>query len=230
MQSLHLTSSFPFPFFIISLIRDVRNFIRAATRSSIHLLAPFLISGHRIVQNGNESCTSQRTTIKNRWKKLQRECHAVMVTNEPACSASIDQGKSMARVASQWIGQESSGGNIEDILECLKRKDISPHIAPTLGVVGGLLGLDEIQVCRLFAYCMARDLVSSAVRLSIVGPLASIPLLHNIQASAEDGIRAAYPLFENHPDNPLLAAATSAPVLEAIHPCHEMLEVRLFRT
>ncbi|OEU19774.1 hypothetical protein FRACYDRAFT_268087 [Fragilariopsis cylindrus CCMP1102] len=149
-----------------------------------------------------------------------------MVTNEPACSASIDQGKSLARVASQWLGQESSHLDILDLLKSVP----SPHIAPTLGVIGGLLGLDEIQICRLFAYCMARDIVSSAVRLSLIGPLASVPLLHNVQESAEDGIRAVYAAILKHPDDPLLVAAASAPVIEAIHPCHETLQVRLFRS
>ena len=200
---------------------DVRNYIQAATRSSIQLLAPFLICSLRIVQRDEDSIS-----IRDSWDKLNRECSAIMVTNEPACSASIDQGKSLARVASQWLGQESSHLDILDLLKSVP----SPHIAPTLGVIGGLLGLDEIQICRLFAYCMARDIVSSAVRLSLIGPLASVPLLHNVQESAEDGIRAVYAAILKHPDDPLLVAAASAPVIEAIHPCHETLQVRLFRS
>jgi len=210
---------------------DVRNFVQAATRSSMQLLAPFLIAGLRIAQSDDDGTIGTNKT-KVRWEKLHRECQAVMVTNEPACSASIDQGKSLARVASQWLGDQESSKLFKadnNILECLKGGS-PPHIAPALGVIGGLLGLDEIQVCRLFAYCMARDLVSSAVRLSLVGPLASVPLLHSVQESAEDGIRAVYPAIQNHPEDPLLVASTSAPVIEAIHPCHEILQVRLFRS
>ena len=137
------------------------------------------------------------------------------------------------RVASQWLSgaQESSlsAGIDTEILKHLKNGS-SPHIAPALGVIGGVLGLDEIQVCRLFAYCMARDLVSAAVRLSLVGPLASVPLLHNVQESIENGICDVYNEIQNHPEDPLLVAATSAPVIEAMHPCHEILQVRLFRS
>ncbi len=205
---------------------DVRSFVQAATRSSIQLLAPFLISGLRIAKDENQN-------VKDRWERLHRECHAVMVTNQPACSASLDQGKSLVRVASQWLSgaQESSFTNGIDktFLEHLK-KGSTPHIAPTLGVVGGMLGLDEIEVCRLFAYCMARDLVSAAVRLSLVGPLASVPMLHNVQESIEDAICDVYHEIENHPEDPLLVSATSAPVIEAMHPCHEILQVRLFRS
>jgi len=205
---------------------DVLNYVQAATRSSMQLLAPFLISSLRIVQRDGVNDVREAINVRDCWDKLNRECNAVMVTNEPACSASIDQGKSLARVATQWLGEEFSQ---LDILDCL-RNDRSPHVAPTFGVIGGLLGLDEIQVCRLFAYCMARDMVSSAVRLSLIGPLASVPLLHNVQESAEDSIRAVYLATLNHPENPLLVAASSAPVIEAIHPCHEILQVRLFRS
>ncbi len=211
---------------------DVRNFVEAATRSSIQLLAPFLIAGLRIAQDQSQD-GSVMDSIEDRWERLHRECQAVMVSNQPACSASLDQGKSLMRVASQWLSgaQESSlsAGIDTEILKHLKNGS-SPHIAPALGVIGGVLGLDEIQVCRLFAYCMARDLVSAAVRLSLVGPLASVPLLHNVQESIENGICDVYNEIQNHPEEPLLVAATSAPVIEAMHPCHEILQVRLFRS
>ena len=208
---------------------DVRSFVEAATRSSIQLLAPFLIAGLNIAKDQSHDMDS----IEERWERLHRECQAVMVSNQPACSASLDQGKSLMRVASQWLSgaQESSlsAGIDTSILKTLKNGS-SPHIAPALGVIGGGLGLDEIQVCRLFAYCMARDLVSAAVRLSLVGPLASVPLLHNVQESIENGICDVYDEIQNHPEDPLLVAATSAPVIEAMHPCHEILQVRLFRS
>jgi urease accessory protein UreF/urease accessory protein UreH len=211
---------------------DVRTFIHAATRSSIQLLAPFLVAGLRIAQDDNRDGHTA-DTMRVRWEKLHRECQAVMVTNQPACSASLDQGKSLVRVASQWLSgaeeSSSSSGIDNSFLKHLKNGS-PPHIAPSLGVIGGLLGLDEIQVCRLFAYCMARDLVSSAVRLSLIGPLASVPLLHNLQESVENGICAVYHDIQNHPNDPLLVAASSAPVIEAIHPCHEILQVRLFRS
>lgn len=212
--------------------KDVRNFVEATTRSSIQLLAPFLIAGLLIAQDQSHG-GCHANSVRDRWERLHRECHAVMVSNQPACSASLDQGKSLVRVASQWLSgaQESSlsPGVDSTILKHLKDGS-SPHIAPALGVIGGLLGLDEIQVCRLFAYCMARDLVSAAVRLSLVGPLASVPLLHNVQEPIESGICDIYHKTKNHPEDPLLVAATSAPVIEAMHPSHEILQVRLFRS
>ena len=211
---------------------DLRSFVEAATTSSIQLLAPFLVTGLRIAQNDSHD-RSCNNNLRDCWEKLNRECEAVMVTNQPACSASVDQGKSLVRVVSQWLSgaEESSlSTRANDTVLKLMNSGSPPHIAPALGVVGGLLGLTEIQVCRLFSYCMARDLVSSAVRLSLIGPLASVPLLHNVQESVEDAIHAVYHEIQNHSDDPLLVAATSAPVIEAVHPCHEILQVRLFRS
>jgi urease accessory protein len=214
--------------------QDVEDFVHAATRSAMQLSTPFLMAGHQLVLPKNDDDTS--TTIAKKWERLHQQCQAVMATNEPACAASLDQGKSLARIASQWLRSGStlnavSTHKCDEILECLT--STSPHVAPTIGVIGGLLGLDRMQVCRLFAYCVARDMVSAAVRLSLVGPLASVPLLHKVQASAEDGIQAVTSLMGGDLSNdslPLMGASTSAPVIESLHPCHEILQVRLFRS
>ena len=77
---------------------------------------------------------------------------------------------------------------------------------------------------------MARDVVSAAVRLSLVGPLVSVPLLNRAQSAAEDGIQAVLPLLVDCRNNPMMAAAASSPIIEAVQPCHESLQVRLFRS
>jgi urease accessory protein len=214
--------------------QDVEDYVNAATRSAMQISIPFLISGHELVLPKMDVALS--TTFAKKWEHLQRQCQAVMATNEPACVASLDQGKSLARIASHWLRSRSSSNvttidKYDEILDCLT--STSPHVAPTIGVIGGLLGLDRKQVCQLFAYCVARDMVSAAVRLSLVGPLASVPLLHRIQESAEDGIQAVTLLmggdFSSN-NNPLNGASASAPVMEALHPCHEILQVRLFRS
>ncbi|KAL3912499.1 MAG: hypothetical protein SGARI_001124 [Bacillariaceae sp.] len=194
--------------------QDVENFVNAATRSAMQVSAPFLIAGH-----GLAAADDSNFDVSHQWQRLHEQCQAILATNEPACSASIDQGKSLARIAAQWLKDSSSPstpiGVIDKvktaaILECLNHT--SPHVAPTLGAICGLLGLDESQVCRLFAYCVARDLVSAAVRLSLVGPLASVSLLHRVQQSAEDGLEAIASKMKEKPYDPLMAAAASAPV------------------
>jgi urease accessory protein len=208
---------------------DAENFVQAATRSAMQVSTPFLMAGHRIAVKPDVNIR-----IASQWNRLHRQCQAVMATNEPACAASLDQGKSLARIASQWLRSESSRISIskdhqDEMFACFNASP--PHVAPIIGAIGGMLGLDAMQACRLFAYCVARDMVSAAVRLSLVGPLASVALLHRVQESAEDGITTSVSLMENDISNdPLKAASASAPVIEALHPCHEILQVRLFRS
>ena len=240
---------------------QIARFIQAATRSNVQLTTPFLIAGHNLYTNGmnhrhkNSSSiqegdsTSRLMTMVKEWKHLNRQAHAILCTNALGCAASLDQGKSLARVAKQWLSNNenttaaandnrtSSSENDSSLRLLEEMASESHHIGPVLGVVGAKLGLSEQEVCELFAYCVARDMVSAAVRLSLVGPLASVKLLHSVQQAAVAGMETSRTAMiersttgDYHKTNLLDVAATCSPVIEAIHPCHELLQVRLFRT
>ena len=240
---------------------EIARFIQAATRSNVQLTTPFLIAGHNLYTNGmnqhhpNSSSskegdsTSSLMMMVKEWKHLNRQAHAILCTNALGCAASLDQGKSLARVAKQWLSSNentaaaaknnrTSSSENDDSLRLLEEMaSESHHIGPVLGVVGAKLGLSEQEVCELFAYCVARDMVSAAVRLSLVGPLASVKLLHSVQQAAVAGMETSRTAMiersttgDYHKTNLLDVAATCSPVIEAIHPCHELLQVRLFRT
>ena len=204
---------------------DLQTFVQAATRSTMQVMTPFLLTGHRLALED----IVDHELYAAKWKELDQQMQAVLNSNAPACAASLDQGKSLLRVAKHWIGQ----GNNSSILS-LKNLGGGQchHIAPIMGSLGAHLGISEVQVCRLFGYCVARDIVSAAVRLSLVGPLASVPLLHRVQGAAEDGYRASLLAMEESVDgqNPLVTAAGSSPIVDAIHPSHDVLQVRLFRS
>jgi urease accessory protein len=200
---------------------ELKTFIQATTRSTMQVMTPFLIAGHRLAL---ETVSDHEATAE-KWKELDKQMQAILASNAPACAASADQGKSLLRVAKQWLGEESAGN-----LRALSFDQCS-HVAPILGAVSAMLGLDESQVCHMFGYCVARDIVSAAVRLSMVGPLASVRLLHQVQGAAENGYNASLLAMEEHSEEgPLVAAAGSAPIVEAIHPCHDILKLRLFRS
>jgi len=90
------------------------------------------------------------------------------------------------------------------------------HYAPVFAAVTATAGLSLDETRQLLAYTTARDVVSTAVRLNLLGPLASVPLL----ARAHKAIL----------HNDTTTASSCAPVLEALHPLHDVLAVRLFRT
>ena len=78
------------------------------------------------------------------------------------------------------------------------------------------------------------DAVSAAVRLNLLGPAAGQVTLQWAQASAEVGMQRVARAMSDTDDDPVTAAkaaaAGCAPVLEAVHPCHDLLATRLFRT
>ena len=202
----------------------VQTFIEAATRSSMQVVVPFLLAGHRLAKE----TTQNQNQLLEEWNILHEQAQAAMATNAPACAASLDQGKSLARVAQQWLtSNHQDAEHAQDVLKCLEH---GTHVGPVLGATAALLGLTEVQACRLFGYCVARDIISAAVRLSLVGPLASVPMLSQVQEAAEDGWNLSRRAMEEHQQDPLAAAAACAPVIEALHPCHDILQVRLFRT
>lgn len=206
---------------------DVAKFVKVATRSTLQVTAPFVIAGHQLLSKSksNSNSTTNNDEFVKEWTALDQKAQAVLCSNAPACAASLDQGKSLARVALQWLNDEQSK-------QYVKHLSRGGHIGPILGIVSALLGLDERQICQLFGYCAARDMVSAAVRLSLVGPLASVRLLQEVQGAAQDGLEASLvAMSESDPPNDVLSAASAcAPVVEAVHPCHELLQVRLFRT
>ena len=91
----------------------------------------------------------------------------------------------------------------------------------------------------MLGYTVARDVVSAAVRLHKLGPAAGqVALGGRAQASARAALARveqrllAQQLDENaDPIAMALAVASGcAPLLDAVHPCHDVLAMRLFRT
>ena len=95
------------------------------------------------------------------------------------------------------------------------------HAATVLGALSALLDLPLDASLDAFVHTTARDIVSAAVRMNVVGPLAAVPLHAAVIEEAAivvDGL----PGCER--------AAGGAPLLDAAHACHDILERRLFLT
>ena len=184
---------------IVKNVNDIEAYVHATVQSTLQLVTPTLASVHEAVKYNQ---------LDVRWKVIHEELQALLVANGPACRASLDQGTSLLRLAKQW----------PDI--CLDRSfsatTLQAHYAPVFGVVTATAGLSLDETRHLLAYTTARDVVSTAVRLNLLGPLASVPLL----------ARAHKAILEDDTS----MASSCAPVLEALHPLHDVLAVRLFRT
>ena len=79
-------------------------------------------------------------------------------------------------------------------------------------------------------------MISAAVRLNLVGPMAGVNLLDGAYKAVEEGIESGSmdtTCVEEGDDvvsTAMEAVATCSPVVEAVHPTHDVLAVRLFRT
>lgn len=229
----------------------VAKYINAAARSSVQLLVPFVVAGNALAraQHGPRSSSGSSAMdineIFQQWQKLDRFSHAAMAANRPGCKASLDQGHGMLRVAMQWLGSGASvnGDEIEDspiFVELANRiqqeidnsSDSTGHFGPIFGLICGFLGLDDKAMCQVLGYCTARDMISAAVRLNLVGPMAGVNLLDGVHKAVEEGIESGSFRIEEDDDvvTAMEAVATCSPVVEAVHPTHDVLAVRLFRT
>ena len=236
---------------------NLQMFIQASTRSTLQQATPWILSGHELgrqcvssLGKGHEEIALPK--LWEVWEQLDRHVHAVMVCNGPACRASLDQGRNLLRVSIPWLEQDSSPGaaGVLQLFQAIQEHShavtsatnngnaaaIGYQMAPLFGILGAALQLQPEETCHLLGYCVARDIVSAAVRLNLIGPLASVGLLSKAQVSAQEGIATSLRHQENGKEgeeNLLWSSSLvggSAPVVDAVHPCHDLLAVRLFRT
>ena len=127
---------------------------------------------------------------------LNAQQHALLAANGPACRASMLQGSTLARIATSWLGGAHHGGHGQDGTEgtvvaaaaaargVLALPARHAHGAPALGALAALLGLPARSAVDAFIYMTARDFVSAAVRLNLIGPLAAISLQSEVISDA----------------------------------------------
>jgi urease accessory protein len=95
------------------------------------------------------------------------------------------------------------------------------HQAPLVGAITAALGVASEQALRLVLFQHLRSLVSSAVRLSLVGPLAAQALQARCAEVAEGVLARCRDLA---PED----AASTVPLLDCWHGQHDRLYSRLF--
>ncbi len=95
------------------------------------------------------------------------------------------------------------------------------HAAPAFGAVAATLGLDRHTALRLYLFQQIRALVSSAIRLGAIGPLAGQALQATLAQPAHAACARAATLT-------LDDLATSAPLHDLCQGHHDRLYSRLF--
>ena len=96
------------------------------------------------------------------------------------------------------------------------------HLAPVYGVIATRLGMSETEARHLYLFLQLRGLVSSAVRLSLCGPIEA----QRLQAGLGPVLNAAAAIPADDPED----CATTLPLAELAQAHHDRLYSRLFST
>lgn len=140
---------------------------------------------------------------------LDARLERLLAAQAPARLASRRQAAALRRVRASLVGDDSYAAS---------------HGAVAFGALARALGLPAEAAAVVFAHAATRDAVSAAVRLGIVGPLTAIRLQAAIVRTQVDYLLGVFDTLDP------AAAATTAPLLDAVQTAHELLDMRLFQS
>jgi urease accessory protein len=112
---------------------------------------------------------------------------------------------------------------IADLRERVAEGELSGHHAPLVGRVTSLLSLPLRRTVAWFLYTQLRDVISAAVRLNVIGPLAGQSLISRFGTFVQHEADAA---VQRSVDD----VAITSPLLELVATRHDQLYTRLFQS
>lgn len=181
----------------------LREFLEAAVVQARFGMLPFVKGAHESVEPVTD---------------LDALCDAFLI-NHVANRASRALGRGLLYVAGSSFGN----AGLEALARDWQASGAPQHYGVVFGAVGRLLPLQLSSTLRLALFIVVRDLVSSAVRLNVLGPLRAQTLLFDIgpsiaRASDPDGVPSPY------------EAVQTAPVMDVLQNAHDGLYSRLFQS
>jgi len=168
-----------------------------------HASLPFVGAVHR---------EPARFTEWDRW-------YDATVANHVANRASRALGQGLLSGAVAAFGREA----LSTLKASIRRERLAGHLPTITGMVCATVGLDLAGSQRLFLFLHLRSLISTAVRLGILGPLEAQALQHRLGAVAESVLGRCAAIA---PED----AAATAPLHDLFQGHHDRLYSRLFMT
>lgn len=154
----------------------------------------------------------------DRIGEVDRFCHAFL-SNHVANRASRLQGKSLLLSAAAAFDLQALGR----VREQVRAGRLEGHFAPVFGAVTAALDVTADVAAQLFLYTTLRGLISSAIRLSVVGPFQGQAVQYHLAPFA-------HRLAERSCQYQLDDVAQTAPVIEIHQAAHDRLYSRLFQS
>jgi urease accessory protein len=210
----------------------VHRYLRAVLRSTIQQSIPLLRTA-RLANVDDDPAL---------WRAVNDHADRLLSANPPTYRASIEQAKNLRRILDalddggggdgknghrHWFNDDEAATH-----NGTRQSNCVVHLAPLWGwAATTTFGMTEEEACRAFVYTVARDLVSAAVRMNLLGPMEGQTVLWKDLLSATSTTRQGrQPWYDLSVPPNLDDATTAAPAVDAIQPCHDLLASRLFRS
>jgi urease accessory protein len=155
---------------------------------------------------------------KQSLSELDQLCDAC-IPNHVSNRASRSQGSTLLATASKTFPHPELSALRTQWLE----RALPGHLAPMLGAVLAVFGLEKRRAARLFLFTQTRGWISAAVRLGIIGPLAGQAILQEFGGRVEAIINDCLALT-------LEDVTQTAPALDLYQGAQDRLYSRLFQS
>ena len=222
--------------FVIQSSESLKSYIELVMHQTIHQALPFVDSTQSIGSRLHQKRGRQR----EEWSKvilelsvIESHCSAVFAGNTVANRASISQGKCLLRVVKDAFVQHTDLlGYVYDKIDGV---ELQGHYAPVFGLICGVLNISRWLTALLFLRSIVRDIVSSATRLSIIGPLegarVQVEMINTMSNMlSEDIKRQDNSINRRHAEHRYEESCQSSPILDILQAKHDVLYTRLFNS
>jgi len=179
------------------------DYLVTVIRQCGHFSLPQFIAAHQLEQSAEQ---------------LDHHCHALL-SNHVSRRASLRQGQALLSTCSR-VFQHSE---IDQLREQVRSKQLHGHYVPTLGRITRWLNIPLSDAAPLFIHITVRDLISSAVRLNIIGPLAGQTLWPQLDNEIEQVLKQTEQIS-------IEDIAQTSPLLDILQANHDRLYSRLFQS
>jgi urease accessory protein len=152
------------------------------------------------------------------FEALDWRCDAFL-NNHVANRASRSQGHAFLSSSAKTFRRPE----LDRLQELVRGEKLPGHMPPVFGYVAAALKLRSGETTRLFLFMSLRSLISSAVRLNVVGPLQGQAIQHMLSVYAEE-------MAERYGDLDLEQIAQIAPVADLLQATHDRIYSKLFQS
>ncbi|MEC7565114.1 MAG: urease accessory UreF family protein [Planctomycetota bacterium] len=179
------------------------DYLVTVIRQCGHYSLPQFIAAHQLEQSAEQ---------------LDQHCHALL-SNHVSRRASLCQGQALLSTCARVF----HNSEIDQLREQVRTKQLHGHYIPTFGRITRWLNIPLSDAVRLFLHITIRDLISSAVRLNIIGPLAGQAIWPQLDNEIEQ-------VLNQNEQQRFEDISQTSPLLDILQANHDRLYSRLFQS